>query len=219
METQPRFQLPIIDGEERPSDWGLYSSLVILYEAKLFSLTGLRNLSKEIMGVYWGMHNLTDLKEVAIHLKQRVEFLSYSDMAERLERRVIALVQSGVFKSPKQNGSIFVLFGNAALFHVYMFMRDLPRGLPFSNLIATRLRTSLEAADLEYLHKEYPEMMLWILMMGGLGSSSTANREWYAKLLAQACIASGLRGGNAIASALADFLWSELYRSPVTIGF
>ena len=219
METQPRFQLPSIDDEERPSDWYLYSSLAMLYEAKLFRLTGLRDLSKETIELYWGMRNLTGLKEVSIHLKQRVEFLSYSDMVERLERRVITLVQSKVSKSPKQNGSIFVLFGNAALFHVYMFMRDLPRGLPFSNLLATHLRTSIEAADLESLHNEYPEMMLWILMMGGLGSSSTTNRRWYAELLVQACMTSELRGGNAIAIALADFLWSELYRSPVTIGF
>jgi len=221
METQPRFLLlSINDDEERKPHWDLYNSLTLLYEAKLFHLTGLRDLSKETIEVYWGMRDLTRRKEMAIHSKQRVEILLYSDIVERLIRRVIALLQSEALESPKHNVSIFVLFGNAALLHMYMFMRDTPREYPFCNLITTRLRTSIEAGpDLAYVQKEYPEMLLWILIMGGLGSSNKADRQWYAKLLAQACITSGLRGGNAIAYMLGEFLWSELYRSPVTIGF
>jgi hypothetical protein len=219
METQPRFQLASLDDEERPADWSLCSSLAFLYKAKLMHNTSLHDLSEELIEVYWVMRNVTGLKEVAIHLMQKVEFVSYSDMVERLERRVIALLQSEVLKSPGQNVSIFLLFGNAALLHIYMFMRDFPRGLPFFHLIAARLRTSIEGADMAYLHMDYPEMMLWILMMGGLGSTGTPNRGWYANLMAKACMAAGLRGGNGIAYALAEFLWSELYRSPVTIGF
>jgi hypothetical protein len=33
------------------------------------------------------------------------------------------------------------------------------------------------------------------------------------------CSVSGLQGGNEIALTLAEFIWSELYRSPVTMGF
>jgi len=219
METQPRFLPPGIDYEERKSYWDLFSPLALLYEAKLFHLTGVRDLSKETMEVYWDMRDLTGQKEVAIHSKHRVEILSYSDMVERLVRRIIALVQSEGLKSLNHNSSIFVLFGNAALLHIYMFMKDGPGGCPFCGLVATRLRTRLEAVNLAYFHKEYPELMLWILIMGGLGSFKTADRRWYAKLLAQACMASGLQGGDSIAHVLAEFLWSELYRSPVTIGF
>jgi hypothetical protein len=219
MDTQPRFQLPSVENEERPEDWGLYSSLAMLYEAKLFHLTGLQDLSKETVKVYWGMRNLMGLKEAALHLTRKVEFASWSDMVERLKRRVVALLQSEVVKSGDPKLSIFVLFGNAAIFHISMFMRDLPRGVPLYKLLSSRLRASIEAADLAYLHQQYPEMMLWILLIGGLGSTGTPNRGWYAGLLAQTCIALGLQGGNAIAYALTEFLWSELYRSPMTIGF
>jgi hypothetical protein len=219
MDTQPRFQLPSLENEERPEDWGLYSSLAMLYEAKLFHLTGFQDLSKETMKVYWGMRNLMALKETALRLTRKVEVTSWSDMVERLKRRVVALLQSEAVKSGNPKLSIFVLFGNAAIFHISMFMRDLPRGVPLYKLLSSRLRANIEAVDLAYLHKEYPEMMLWILLIGGLGSTGTPNRGWYAGLLAQACIALGLRGGNAIAYALTEFLWSELYRSPMTIGF
>jgi hypothetical protein len=219
METKPRFPLPSIEGEERQSHWETYSSLALLYEAKLFHLTRLRDLSKETMEIYWTMRDLTNQKEVVIHSTQRVESLLYSDRIERLVHRVIMLVQSEVLQSPQCNGSIFVLFGNAALFHIYIFMRDFPGGYKFYDCITTRLQRSIEAADLVYLQKEYPEMMLWILLMGGLGSSSTADRQWYAKLLVEACVISGLRGVNNITSMLAEFLWTELYRSPTTFRF
>jgi hypothetical protein len=166
MDTQPRFQLASFD-DERPTEWGLYRSLAMLYEAKLLHCTGLLDLSKETMNAYWGIRNVTSLKDMVIHFRKKVEVMSYSDMFERLERRIIAVVQSEVLKSGDQNSSIFVVFGNAALIHIYMFMRDIPRGLPFFHLLSARIRTTIEAADLAHLHREYPEMMLWILMMGG----------------------------------------------------
>jgi hypothetical protein len=66
---------------------------------------------------------------------------------------------------------------------------------------------------------QYPEMMLWVLIMGGLGGIGTPSRGWFANLVAEVCSVSGLRGGNEVAFTLAEFLWSELYRSPVTMGF
>jgi hypothetical protein len=165
------------------------------------------------------MRNLTGLKNVAIRLIQHRDIFSYTDMVERLERQVIALLQSEVLKSHTQTVSIFVLFGNAALLHIYMFIRDFPQGLPLIHRIAARIRTSIDNADMSYLHKEYPEMMLWILMMGGLGSAGTPNRGWYANLLAEACMASKHRGANAVVFGLTEFLWSESYRSPHTMGF
>jgi hypothetical protein len=140
-------------------------------------------------------------------------------MTERIERRLIEILQSEVVKSGSPKFSIFALFGYAAIIHIQMFMRDIPRGLPFCILISSRLRSSIEALNLTNLHKVYPEMMLWILLMGGLGSSGGPNRGWYAKLFAEICMAMGLRGGNSIAYALAEYLWSDLYRSPVTVGF
>ena len=52
-------------------------------------------------------------------------------MVERIERRVIEILQSKVVKSGNPKVSIFQIFGYAAIIHIYMFMRDIPRGLPF----------------------------------------------------------------------------------------
>jgi len=55
--------------------------------------------------------------------------------------------------------------------------------------------------------------------MGGLGGIGTSSLEWFANLVSEVCSVSGLRGGNEIAFTLAEFIWSELYRSPATMEF
>lgn len=218
MQTPPRFKL-VIENEEQPDSWGLYSSMAVLYEARLFHNTRLEDLSKEMMRIYWALRNLMSLKDAGVHMIRKVEIPSWSNMVERTERRLIAMIQSPVLRTRKSNLLIFTLYGNAGLIHTYMFLRDIPRALPFYSLLLDRLRAAIEAADLANLHNEYPELMMWILLMGGLGSVAGPARRWFAKLFAQACIEAGFRGGNAISYALADFQWSDLYRSPATVAF
>jgi hypothetical protein len=62
-------------------------------------------------------------------------------------------------------------------------------------------------------------MMLWILIMRSLSGSPFSERVWFAERVAQFCFDLGLFGGNQIAAMLGEFLWSELYRSPVTQRF
>jgi hypothetical protein len=111
---------------------------------------------------------LSELKESAsCYLVPRAEMISYSDMLELLERRVVRIVLSDELRSTTVNVSncaVFSLFGNASLLHIYMFMRDLPRGLPFLQLLSSRIRQILEREDIQRLKLQYPEMMLWIFI-------------------------------------------------------
>ena len=103
--------------------------------------------------------------------------------------------------------------------HIYIFMRDLSKDLPFIYLLSSRIRAVLEKDDMEKLQRQYPEMMLWILIMAGVGGSPFSERDCFAILIVTFCQELGLHGGGQIASMLEDFLWLELYRSPVTGGF
>ncbi len=66
---------------------------------------------------------------------------------------------------------------------------------------------------------QYPEMMLWILMIAGIGGAGTPNQGWFAALLADACLASGLLARDEIAMGLKGFLWSNQYLGSVSLGF
>ena len=143
-----------------------YTALNIRYRSKLFNLSGLRNLSDETMETYHTMCYLSGLKDAAsCYLNPAIEMVAYSDMLDSLERRVVRIVQSDELRSTNSlNCSVFKIYGNAALLHIYLFLRDLPRGLPFLHLLSSRLRADLEGEDIAKLQLQYPEMMLWIFI-------------------------------------------------------
>ena len=177
-------------------------------------------MSEETIEVYWGLRNLSALKdEASCLLVAKVDVLPYSDILERLERRLITIVQSKILAIPTQDLAIYTLFSNAAILHIYMFMRDLSRGLPFFHLLSFRIRSTLEKVSISKLKVQYPEMLLWILMLGGLCGVESSERGWFASLVANFCLELGVHGGNEIAAMLSGFFWSELYRSPMTMGF
>jgi len=220
MKTEPRFDRidPVDIGGL--ADHTPYSSVAIRYMRKLFNLTGLRNESTEAINIYCALRNLSALKEMAsCHPERNVEMKFYGDMVEQLERHVIRMLRHMSILLPITDLAIYRLFAYAAILHIYLFMRDLPRGLGFFHLISNRLRRLLECLNLPTLYMQYPEMTIWILIMGGLGGIGTSSRVWFATLVAEVCSLSGLRGGDELALTLDDFLWSELYRSPMTLGF
>jgi hypothetical protein len=47
-------------------------------------------------------------------------------------------------------------------------------------------------------HK-YPEMFLWILIIGGLGAIKTESQWWFAQLVAKSCLATGIARTTEIA--------------------
>ena len=95
----------------------LYSPLAHRYQAKLFNLTGLPELSEETTKVFWELRHLTAIKESVSIMGLDPEFASSLPAIERLERRIIKLLRLGRLDLPSENSLICKLFGNAALIH------------------------------------------------------------------------------------------------------
>jgi hypothetical protein len=220
MNTKPRFELAALPPQQNPADWEAYSYLAQRYATKLCNLTGLTDLSQEMIEAYWGLHNLAVLKDLifASH-KSTITQLEYHAYIGRLVIRLVNIVQYDVPDSPIQNALIFRLFGNAALVHVVLFMRDAPMHHSFCELLSSRIRTTLEAINVPSFQLQYPEMMLWVLIMGGLGSIGTDDQWWFAKLVAEACLAQGIANTSEIAFFLSEFFWTDLYLYPMCSEF
>jgi hypothetical protein len=180
------------------------------------------DLSEELVTLLEELRTLSYLKEKAAYSLaegEEIDSISFTDTADHLERRLVPLAQLGpVFNQPL-HCSIFVIFGYAALIHLYLFIRDCSKDLPFSHLLSRRIRTVLTRVDTQQLETQLPEMMLWIYIMGGLSGSPSLERTWFADRAAHFCRESGLCGTEQIKDMLEDFLWSDLYRSPVTERF
>jgi hypothetical protein len=110
----------------------------------------MHEMTKEAVDVYWGLRGLSMLKDETSYLlipNKLEEGLSYTEELESLERRLIGIIQRVIQTRglvSLQRVSIFTLFANAAILHIYVFQRDLSRGLPFFHLISRRMREVLE---------------------------------------------------------------------------
>ncbi|KAL2072879.1 hypothetical protein VTL71DRAFT_12222 [Oculimacula yallundae] len=222
LNIRPRFQLVQSEQEMGDDDWTPYSALARRYQSKLVNLTGHKNLSDELIHIYSTLRNVPPLPEsealAMIGDGNPTQVFQYKGQLERLERRSLALVLS-TSESADRNLVIYQLFGNASLIHALLFMRDSPASIPLSRLLSERIRTALDAIDLQAYLLQYPEMILWILIMGGLGALGTSTLNHFAAILADSCLALGLVGGSEISFMLADFLWFDAYCSPMTMAF
>ncbi len=54
-------------------------------------------------------------------------------------------------------------------------------------------------------------MMLWILIIGGMGAINTDSQWWFAQLVAELSIATGIVKISEISLFLEEFFWTDLY--------
>ena len=76
-----------------------------------------------------------------------------------------------------QNALVFRLFGNAAVAHILMFIYNFPPRSDTHILMSTRIRACLDMIDIQAFQLAYPELMLWIIIIGGLASLGTEDQE------------------------------------------
>ncbi|KAG4437889.1 hypothetical protein IFR05_006608 [Cadophora sp. M221] len=223
LETPARFTLTLGDDEENPTEWFPYSALAQTYLAKLTTQTSLPTLSDSAISIYWGLHNVTQLKEVTSRLSKPPEILSYSNMVERLERRTVELVQSAPLKlASNPDAAILLLFGNAVLSYIYTFMREIPLGVSFLSTLSQRIRrtiSSLPAGVLNELQIRYPELCLWMYIMAGIGAIGTEDRIYFAGLARDFCEEVEVSGVDGVESFLREWMWCEGYIGAFTEAF
>jgi len=216
MGSKPRFGFVNPTPHPDPKHWEPYSDTGLRYRTRLYNLTGLQELTEETMEVYRILRNLMAEKHRTKMGITKEEFESYAD---QLMHRLIHIVQYNGSELPNQNALIFGLFGHAALAHVTTFIGNPARRGSVLELMSTRIRASLEVIDVQSFQIAYPEMMLWIIMVGGLASTGTENQGWFAELFSESCLAVGINRITELALFLLEFLWSDSYISPVCKEF
>jgi hypothetical protein len=151
---------------------------------------------------------------------ERFPWLQLHLFSFQLMHRLIALTQHKIADSPNQNALVYALFGYAGLAHILMFTCNAHVRLGDPILVSTRIRTNLEKINIQAFQIAYPEMTLWIVIIGGLASLGTDHTKWFIKLLAELCRAAGIGTIAELALSLSEFLWSDFYLiCPLFDGF
>lgn len=192
------------------------------YQSKMFNLTGLQELSQETIRAYRDLRRLVvDKERVAGKLGMGItdaDFLSLQLYCFQLLYRLIGLVRYHVPES-NPNALIYGLFGNAGLLHILLLTCNAPLPIRGRILLSTRIQASLRLINLPAFQIAYPEMMLWIIMIGGMASIGSEDYMWFIKLLAESCRVAGIGGTTELALFMTEFLWSQYYLGPIFEDF
>ncbi|KAE9362796.1 hypothetical protein N431DRAFT_357902, partial [Stipitochalara longipes BDJ] len=226
LDTKPRFKY--LNQSSHPDFKKPESNSIsgLRYKKKLFNLTGFQDLSQETTEIFDELNELIAKKVKVLKLNKmdatEEDIQNLRIYIGRFIHRLIALAQYKVLDIQNQNSLIYRLFGNAALAHVLMFTCGINRrvcGIHVLTSISARIRTSLELVDVRYFQIAYPEMMLWIIMIGGLAGAGAEDQGWFARLLGESCCAAGIIGADELAISLTGCIWSDSYFLPIFKGF
>jgi hypothetical protein len=189
--------------------------LTARYKTRLSNLTRVPDISQEMIEVYRLFRRLITKKEIiaSSHNMEipEAEFLSLQAYCTHLMYRLISLIQ---YNAMNVNSLVFRLFGNAAVAHILMFTYNMPPRTDTHVLMSTRIKACLEMTDVQGFQTAYPELTLWVILIGGLCSVGTDDQLWFVQLLAQLCSASGIAGTTELSLSLTEFLWSDFYLGP-----
>lgn len=109
---------------------------------------------------------------------------------DTIEREVIELMQSEFFKTSNPGTAFVKAFLDSAFTYIYMFLRDIPKVSPLFRLLTTRVQASLEDIDLRSASESFPDLLLWMLMVG---DTSSPGRVWFAHRLKELCVFQNLK--------------------------
>jgi hypothetical protein len=192
-------------------------SYALAFCTRLVNFTGQQEPSELAAKIFWGLRNLSVLKETANRAESlSYESISYSDRVELVERETEMLLHNtlqftklGCAPKKPRPSLIFTLFAYAILIYINSTFRDLVPSF-ITAVLAHRLELGmdLEDAELNILLGTFPELMLWILFIGG-GAARSKSKIWFAKTASKILRVQKLEEEAGIMTAYMSFLWPE----------
>jgi hypothetical protein len=159
--------------------------------SRLVKLTGKLDLSNHVTNIYWRLRQLAAIINiVSSRDSPRLDEIFFSNKMDTIEREVIELMQSEFFKTSNPGTAFVKAFLDSAFTYIYMFLRDIPKVSPLFRLLTTRVQASLEDIDLRSASESFPDLLLWMLMVG---DTSSPGRVWFAHRLKELCVFQNLK--------------------------
>ncbi|KAE9380907.1 hypothetical protein N431DRAFT_324822 [Stipitochalara longipes BDJ] len=214
MESKPRFE--VTDSTPFSPLDPRRTATITRYKKRLYNLTALPKQGEAMIEFCYALRQMIVEEQKADSQKKWPAESHYN----RLLYGLLGLAQNTPSSPFDQNTLIYKLFGYAALAHVIIFTRTevlylhtgpMPRVPSITNILSLRIRAILESSTLLAFQMAYPEMMLWIIMIGGLSTRECIEKKWYATVLAKMGCDTGIIGAAELATSLMEFIWSDLY--------
>ncbi|TAQ85203.1 hypothetical protein B7494_g6471 [Chlorociboria aeruginascens] len=180
------------------------------FGTRLFNFTG-SQLSEAAAKVFWGLRNITLILE-SIHSgevspdTESPYDLQFTDRVEVLERLVHSLWYADEENVPHV---LFRSFGWTCLIYIYAILRELPSGTKMIEMIAGKVRSSLDScSDLNVLLATFPDLLLWQMFLCG-NVARSEDREFFAKQASKILLMRKIEDEESILGTVEQFLWPD----------
>ena len=220
LESTPRFELVIPDVYPEPVYPEYIKPIGLRYKANLTNLTKLDELSQQTIEAYYFLQYLTDEKVNQCCTRMTITIQEFRTRNNQLMRQLTKIAQYKIPESSKPYGLIFELFANTALIHSIAYNSKSSRVGSVIELLVKRIRATLEVINISSFQIAFPEMILWIIISGGVSSIRTQHEAFFVRVLAEACLAAGINDYTSeIGIFLGGFMWNALYMNAAAIPF
>jgi hypothetical protein len=95
----------------------------------------------------------------------------------------------------------------ACLIFISLFLREIPGPVLLNETLTTRLRENMEGIEQTRWTEAPPEIMLWMLFMGGLVAKGRSHRPWFVSRLSKREITLEFRDWDLVKESLKTVLW------------
>ena len=171
-------------------------------------------LYEQALAIAAHIHTLANEKEFAekANSPNYLDEISFTDHVASLEYRIHSLKSSSnpsyPIPNPAKRHMLFVAFALASLIYVYSALRDFPENC----LLLLDLQHQLEVTigDVDYItaYSTHPEVMVWVLLVGGSVPRSESATKSFSRLMMAASVEIGFDATeDGILGAIGEFPW------------
>jgi hypothetical protein len=176
LRQKPLFN-PLLTLNAGESHWPspLHTTSFTSLHIRLHSITSSPLLSSALTHIYARLHQLTTFLLIPPQpLQSELDSYLMSDKFDALERQIISVLS-------RTSLAILIAFLNAAYAFVIRCFREIPRGNQVCNHVVNRIVSGLEMVDLNELLEVVPDLVVWTILVGRIGSPQRGGAKVFFK--------------------------------------
>ncbi|MCJ1322626.1 hypothetical protein MMC15_007975 [Xylographa vitiligo] len=170
-------------------------------------------LSDDIWKMFEGLSRLTVfINAIASPTMSRKDRWLLGDKLDLVERRLLASasIVDSLQDIDETYRTVHASCRLAAIVHVHTTMRVCANTNHVVASLVQRLHSSLlELPDLSSAWSMVPELLLWVLFVGGIATIVPQERTWFVEALVEPCTTLGVRTWNTASGILRRFFWID----------
>jgi hypothetical protein len=184
-----------------------------------FKNTGI--FHEQMWGIFMDLLSLTnEMNWAQVKVMNQTNMLSFSDRRASVEYRLTSISSTdGILKPADDHRYIQESSRVAALLYANRVLRAMPNNAAMISHLLHHLMRCLQRTNLENRWGKYPELLLWVMFLGGTATTTTADHIWFVTQVMTLAAALELRSWSDVKGVLERYLYPEHALEKLCVSF